>query len=109
MRLVCPQLRHFLSDFHGEEKQLKHSKNIQYDKLQRRAYMQSPIFSNEEVNLMHAVRSRSTGCKANVKQKYIHTNTLCMLCGDESEDEQHLLKCKVIQTNLKLTKYPKVL
>ena len=63
--------------------------------------MQSPIFSNEEVNLLHALRSRSTECKANFKQKYIHTNTLCTLCGDESEDQQHLLKCKVIKTNFK--------
>ena len=84
-------------------KQQQHSKikNIEYDTLQRQAYMQSPIFSNEEVNLLYALRSRSTECKANFKQKYIHTNILCTLCGVESEDQQHLLKCQVIKNNFK--------
>ena len=54
------------------------------------------MFTNEEVNLLHALRSRSTECRANYKQKYIHTNILCTLCQLESEDQQHILQCHVI-------------
>ena len=63
-------------------KQQQHSKvrHIQYDKLQTQEYMTSPIFTNEDVELLHALRSRSTDCKANFKQKYIHSNIKCDLC-----------------------------
>ena len=55
--------------------------------------MVSPIFSNKEVNLLHALRSRSTECKTNPKQKYIHTNLLCTLCETEADDQPHLMRC----------------
>ena len=73
------------------KKQLNHSKirNIQYDTLQRKS---------QEVNLLHDMRSRSTECTVNFKQKYIHTNTRCTVCGDESENQQHLMKCKSYKT-----------
>ena len=61
--------------------------------------MTSPLFSNNEVSMLHALRGRATDCKANYKQKYIHTNILCSLCGLENEDQQHIFKCKVIQSN----------
>ena len=31
-------------------------------------------------------------CRANYKQKYIHSNILCTLCQLESEDQQHILR-----------------
>ena len=37
-------------------------------------YIVSPIFSNEEVHRLHDLRSRSTECRANYKQKNIHTD-----------------------------------
>jgi hypothetical protein len=62
--------------------------------------MKNPQFSNEEINLLHALRSRSTDCKANYKQKYIHSNIMCSLCKNEDEDQQHILRCKVIKDAL---------
>ena len=83
----------------------KHSKvkNIEYQKLKVQNYMTSPIFSNLEVNTLHALRSRSTECKENYKQKYVYSNLLCPLCGDENETQQHILKCRVLLANLKTT------
>ena len=81
-----------------KEKQKQHSKikHIQYNQLKTQKYMVSPVFSNEEVNLLYALRSRATACRANFKQKYIHTNILCTLCQVECDDQQHILQCKVI-------------
>ena len=59
--------------------------------------MTSPIFNDIEVNLLHRLRSRSTECKENFKQKNIHTNIRCSLCDVENEDQRHLLSCKVIK------------
>ena len=79
----------------------KHSKvkDIKYSSLEIQKYMTCPTFSNEEVNMLHGLRSRST--EANYKQKYIHTNLLCSLCEEEDEDQQHLLKFKVLSKNLR--------
>ena len=79
--------------------QAKHSKvkDIKYLKLETQKYMTSPIFSNEEVNLLHALRSRSTECKENFKQKYIYSNLLCSLGCNENENQQHILTCTVIK------------
>jgi hypothetical protein len=81
-----------------KEKQKQHStiKHIQYNQLKRQKYMVSPVFSNEEVNLFYALRSRATACRGNFKQKYIHTNILCTLCQVECDDQRHILQCKVI-------------
>ena len=43
-------------------------KHIVYNKLTTQNYMLSPMFTNHEVNLLYALRSRSTKCKANYKQ-----------------------------------------
>ena len=59
--------------------------------------MTAPIFTDIEVNLLHRLRSRSTECKANFKQKYINTNIRCSLCDMKNEDQRHILSCRVIQ------------
>ena len=76
-------------------------KEIKYENLETQPYMVSPLFSNEEVNMLHALRSRSTDCKANFNQKYIQSNLLCPLCKTETEDQQHLMKCSVLMSNFK--------
>ena len=83
--------------------QAKHSKvkDIQYSNLEIQPYIICPNFTNDEVNMLHALRSRSTDCKTNYKQKYLHSNLLCSLCGDENEDQQHLLRCKVLAKHFK--------
>ena len=86
-----------------KEKQKEHSKvkDIQYPSLSTQKYMLSPVFTNEEVKLLYALRSRGTECKANFKQKYTHTNLLCELCNDQTEDQQHILSCRVLQAEFK--------
>ena len=83
--------------------QANHSKvkDIQYSNLDIQTYMTCPTFTNDKVNMLHALRSRSTDCKTNYKQKYIHSNLLCSFCGDENDDQQHLLRCKVLAKHFK--------
>ena len=83
--------------------QKKHSKvsHIEYQSLELQKYMTNAIFSNEEVKLLHALRSRTTDCKENFKQKYLSSNLLCPLCNAENESQQHLLTCKAILSKLK--------
>ena len=78
-------------------------KYIYYEKLEIQKYMTSPLFSNDEVDLLHALRSRSIDCKANFKQKYTNNNLLCSLCNLGYEDQPHILHCKeklkIFETN----------
>ena len=48
-----------------------HSKvrSIEYKKLETQKYLTSPIFSNEDVEVLFALRSRALNCKANFKNK----------------------------------------
>ena len=65
--------------------------------------MISPIFKNEEVNQLFALRSRTTNCKENFKQKYKNDDLLCGLCHQENEDQPHLLRCDVLSRKLETT------
>ena len=84
-------------------KQAKHTKvnTIKYIQLETQKYMLSPIFINEEVNQLYALRSRTTNCKMNFKNRHNQDNLLCDLCFTENQDQKHLLKCKVIERKLK--------
>ena len=83
--------------------QSKHSKirSIKYDELRCQPYMTSSIFTNEEVNLLHSLRSRSIQCKVNFRG--LHGDDLsCPLCTDGSQDDQpHILTCNVLRRLLK--------
>ena len=83
-------------------KQAKHTKvnTIKYTQLETQKYMLSSIFRNEEVNQLHALRSRTTNCKMNFKNKYNQDNLLCDLCCTENQDQKHLLRCKEIERKL---------
>ena len=87
-------------------KQASHSKvnTIKYTKLETQKYMVSPIFLNEEVNQLHALRSRTTNCKMNFKNKYRNDDFLCGLCNTENQDQPHLLRCNVLIRKLDTTK-----
>ena len=79
--------------------QAKHSKikSIQYNGLQCQPYMLSSIFINEEVNLLHSLRSRSVNCKINFRG--LHGDDLSRpLCQDGCQDDQpHMLKCQTLR------------
>merc|ERR1712240_493595 len=42
-------------------------KTIKYTQLETQKYLLSPIFSNEDINQLYALRSGTTNCKANFK------------------------------------------
>ena len=63
--------------------------------------MLSTIFNNEEVSMLHALRSKTTNCKANFKFKYRNEDLLCNLCHTANQDQQHLLTCEVLQRQFK--------
>ena len=70
--------------------------NIVYTKLETQKYMLSPIFFNEDVYLLHALRSRSVDCRMNFKQKYRNQDLQCPLCGDHLDSQQEMLQCRAI-------------
>ena len=86
-----------------KERQRKHSKvkDIHYDKLETQQYMKSQLFTNEEVNLLFAIRSRMIDCKSNFKSKYIKDDLTCRICHKAEENQFHLLHCKVLNDVLK--------
>ena len=63
--------------------------------------MISPIFLNEEVNQLHALRAKTSNCKMNFKNSYGKDDLLCNLCYIENQDQQHMLRCNVLQRKLK--------
>ena len=54
-------------------------KGIVYEKFETQKYMKCPLFKNEEVNLLHKLRSRSIAVKNNFSSKF-KNNLLCPLC-----------------------------
>ena len=84
-------------------KQASHSKVsiIKYAQLETQTYMISPLFLNEEVNQLHALRSKTSNCKMNFKNRYGKDDLLCNLCFLENQDQQHILRCIVLQRKLR--------
>ena len=80
--------------------QSKHSKisNIEYTELKIQDYMISPIFTNIEVNLLHALRSRMVDVKMNFKSKY--SDLSCPLCSAHEDDQPNVLNCKVLKSKI---------
>ena len=78
--------------------QEKHSKirDIVYTKLEIQQYMVSPVFLDEEVNILHSLRSRAVDCKANYRNMYKDDDMLCILCKTEYCDQKHILACSVL-------------
>ena len=71
-----------------KEIQETHTKvrDIEYKQLETQKYMLSPIFSNSDVNLLYALRSRSTECRVNFKQEYLQSAFYCQQCKQGYED-----------------------
>ena len=84
--------------------QSEHSKvkDIKYPKFEVQPYMTSPIFYNDEVNLLHALRSRYLNVKANFRFKY-QNNILCPLCQNETDDQRHVMDCSVLKRKYEST------
>ena len=76
-------------------------KDIQYKKLEIQTYITSPLFSNSEVSLLFALRSRYIDCKANFRNKYSKDNLLCQICAKSEETQIHIFQCEILKSKLK--------
>ena len=86
----------------------KHSKvkKINYKKLETQSYIKSPLFSNEDIYLLSAMRSHTVrDIKCNVPTKF-REDLLCPLkCWSSCEQpifdtQEHLFKCTKILAKL---------
>ena len=79
-------------------------KEIQYTKLKLQKYLKSSLFSNYEVEMLFRIRSCTIDVKTNFKSKYEKNNIENLQCRMENctkiEDQQHLLNCKPILSQL---------
>ena len=87
---------------HLKQKQKQRSKirNIEYTKLETQEYMVSPLFTNDEVNILYALRSRSVNVKANFKNKF-GNNLVCPLCMLDEDNQPHIMVCKELTSRFK--------
>ena len=87
---------------HLKELQTTHSKirDIEYEEYACQPYILSSIFTNEDVNLLHALRGRSVECKVNFRGRY-GDDLSCPLCETGAQDDQpHILICPKIVEKL---------
>ena len=82
-------------------------KHIKYDLFKCQPYILSPIFTNNDVNLLHSLRGRMIDCKANFRGR--HGNEVsCPLCDDGSVDDQpYILVCPKIVEKLSASEIAK--
>jgi hypothetical protein len=84
-------------------------KTIIYDKLEKQSYLDSPLFSNEDVGILSNLRSHTTRTiRANFKKLY-RNNTSCPLkCWPTDstpleDTQEHLLVCSKLQLRTNMT------
>ena len=58
-------------------------------------YLKDKNINPEQAKFIFKIRTRMYPVKCNFKSQY-KTNYLCDLCKYEDEDQEHLLKCKVL-------------
>ena len=90
-------------------RQQTHSKvrDVQFSKLETQKYLISPLFTNEEVNTLYSLRSRSVECKNNFKNRYKEGDELCPLCDKHIDDQKNMLQCPVIIEEVKTNEVAK--
>ena len=88
----------YLQDIQKNHSKVKH---IKYTQLRTQAYLKSALFSNDDVKLVFALRTRTAEqFKANFPNKYQGRTACPLQCKDENGDvvadtQQHLLSCDV--------------
>ena len=84
----------------NKKKQHSKVKNVEYTKLETQKYMTSPLFNDQDVSLLYAMRSRALECKSNYKSKYKNNDLVCSICSEEEDDQPHIMQCKVLNSKL---------
>ena len=84
------------------EKKNTHSKvsSLNYDELKIQEYLTSPIFSDEDINVLFALRSRYVECRDNFKNRYREDNLQCLICMQSSDTQRHMMECEVINKHI---------
>ena len=84
-----------------------HSKveKIEHTHIKMQKYLQpnQTNIKREEAQLIFKLRCRVTDVKNNLQGKY--DNQECRICGEESETQQHILLCKVINKDKDLKEF----
>ena len=91
---------------HLKDIQQSHSKikDIKFKELKTQHYLRSPFFSNSEISLLYALRSRTEEkFKANFRNRYANVAPCPFKCWTEGEavaedTQQHLLVCSKLRT-----------
>ena len=79
----------------------KHSKmnNISTTKLECNSYLTDKRLTPDEVKLIFSLRTRSYFVKKNYRNKF-QNDLLCFLCRTDVDENEHLLKCRVLQNKI---------
>ena len=88
----------YLKQLQGKHTKINH---IKYDELKTQEYMLSPLFSNEEVSLLHCLRARYIECKANFSHRYRNDDLLCTLCKCGINEQRHIIQCSILHDKLR--------
>jgi hypothetical protein len=83
-----------------KEKCKKKFEDLKYDRLRTQDYLINGLFSQEEINLLFSLRSKSYGAKMNYK-KMNRGDLKCVFQCDELETQLHIFEnCRPIQNRL---------
>ena len=84
----------------NSEKKSK-SEVVEHSELLLQNHLLPNILGNKQKKLLFLLRSRMIDVKVNFSEKYMN-NKLFKICKEESESQEHVLKCKEIlkQTNI---------
>ena len=70
-----------------------------YSNMDGMKYMRDPRFTPDIVNLLFKFRTRMFNVRNNFRNNYQQTDTLCPLCKNEDDTQEHMFKCEtIIQT-----------
>ena len=91
--------RRALEWLHSEKK--SKSEVVEHSELLLQNHLLPNILGNKQKKLLFLLRSRMIDVKVNFSEKYMN-NKLFKICKEESESQEHVLKCKEIlkQTNI---------
>ena len=78
----------------NSEKKSK-SEVVEHSELLLQNHLLPNILGNKQKKLLFLLRSRMIDVKVNFSEKY-KNNKLCKICKEESESQEHVLKCKEI-------------
>ena len=82
-----------------EEKNKKSKvKNLEYERLEIQNYLVSSQLKTTEKKLLFQLRTRMVDVRVNFKNR--HSDTICPVCGLSEDEQNHVLECKVLLSNI---------